>query len=416
MSNYNIMKLLNISQRGDEMKKEVTMNRWVMLAAHIVINFILGGVYAFSFFKTPLIDKFHWDPAMLALAFSINMGIIPIPMILGGKLIDDGKGKLAIIIGGILFSLGFILSGFVTTLPMLLLTYGVIAGFGSGLAFTGNLNNIMKFFPDKRGLASGLVLSGVGIGTLLCTEIAKFFMKSNDITNSLLYLGIVYLVVLFVVQFFIRSAPASTSNKIPASKVDADWKTMLKTSRFWILFSILAMGCFAGVVISSTSAQIGMEQFGLKEAAIIVSSVSICNSVGRIFWGFISDKLGPFNAIVVVYGLLGIAMAGLLMINGAVPYFVIASFIGFTYAGVLTIYPSLTSINFGLKHQGINYAFMYFGFAVGSVFSPYVTSYIGKENHNYDLSFIISIVLMVVSIGLIFVAKKMTEKIVHKGE
>ncbi|EBU9875054.1 OFA family MFS transporter, partial [Salmonella enterica subsp. enterica serovar Reading] len=108
-----------------------SINRWGMLAAHVCINFVLGGVYAFSYFKTPLMAQYHWDPATLALAFSINMGIIPLPMIWGGRMIDNGKGKQAIVIGGILFSLGFILSGFVDNLPMLFLTYGVIAGLGS---------------------------------------------------------------------------------------------------------------------------------------------------------------------------------------------------------------------------------------------------------------------------------------------
>lgn len=120
-----------------------SINRWGMLAAHVCINFVLGGVYAFSYFKTPLMAQYHWDPATLALAFSINMGIIPLPMIWGGRMIDNGKGKQAIVIGGILF-LRFILSG-LWIIANAVLTYGVIAGLGSGLAFTGNLNNILKF-------------------------------------------------------------------------------------------------------------------------------------------------------------------------------------------------------------------------------------------------------------------------------
>lgn len=203
-----------------------SINRWGMLAAHVCINFVLGGVYAFSYFKTPLMAQYHWDPATLALAFSINMGIIPLPMIWGGRMIDNGKGKQAIVIGGILFSLGFILSGFVDNLPMLFLTYGVIAGLGSGLAFTGNLNNILKFFPDRRGLASGIVLAGVGVGTLLCTRLAEYFMaQTHDVSRALLYLGIVYLVVIFIVQFFIRSAPAKDSGGIKASPMDKDYRT-----------------------------------------------------------------------------------------------------------------------------------------------------------------------------------------------
>lgn len=279
-----------------------SINRWGMLAAHVCINFVLGGVYAFSYFKTPLMAQYHWDPATLALAFSINMGIIPLPMIWGGRMIDNGKGKQAIVIGGILFSLGFILSGFVDNLPMLFLTYGVIAGLGSGLAFTGNLNNILKFFPDRRGLASGIVLAGVGVGTLLCTRLAEYFMaQTHDVSRALLYLGIVYLVVIFIVQFFIRSAPAKDSGGIKASPLDKDYRHMLKDLRFWLLFMILALGVFSGMVISSSSAQIGMTQYGLLSGALVVSLVSIFNSIGRLFWGGLTDKLGGYNTLVIVY-------------------------------------------------------------------------------------------------------------------
>lgn len=383
------------------------VNRWGMLAAHVCINFILGGVYAFSFFKTPLMEAYNWDPALLALAFSINMGIIPIPMILGGKMIDNGKGKQAIVIGCLLFSAGFILSGFVTTLPMLLITYGLIAGFGSGLAFTGNLNNILKFFPDKRGLASGIVLSGVGVGTLLCTKLAEFFLnKTSDISKSLLYLGIAYLVVVLVVQFFIRSAPAKNSGEIPDSPVDKDYKAMLKDIRFWMLFLTLALGVFAGMVISSTSAQIGMTQYGLLNAAMIVSMVSICNSVGRLFWGTIADILGSYKTLIIVYLTLVASMLLLLLFNGNTTIFYVAALAnGFAYAGILTIFPGLTSQNFGMKNQGMNYGFMYAGFGTSAVIAPYVTSALAKSTGSYNSVFILSTVLLAVGIVMIYTMK-----------
>jgi OFA family oxalate/formate antiporter-like MFS transporter len=385
---------------------KITVNRWVMLAAHVLINFVLGGVYAFSFFKTPLMAQYHWDPALLALAFSINMGIIPIPMIIGGAMIDKGHGKLAIVLGGILFSLGFILSGFVKTLPMLLLTYGLLAGIGSGLAFTGNLNNAIKFFPDKRGLASGCVLAGVGIGTLLCTALAKYFLSIMDISNSLLCLGIVYLVVLFVVQFFIKSAPAKNSGGVASSPMDKDWKAMLADNRFWIMFCVMAIGVFSGMVISSSSAQIGMGQFGLAGGAVIVSLVSIFNSVGRLIWGTVSDLIGEYNTLTLVYIMMALLMGLLLISNGnTVTFYISALGIGFAYAGVLTIFPSITSSNFGLRNQGLNYAFIYFGFAIGAVIAPYVTSYMFKITKTFNSVFIMSIILLIVGVGLIHIIR-----------
>lgn len=389
------------------------INRWGMLAAHVCINVVLGGVYAFSFFKTPLMAQYQWDPAMLALAFSINMGIIPIPMIWGGRMIDNGKGKQAIVIGGILFSLGFILSGFVDSLPMLYVTYGLIAGFGSGLAFTGNLNNILKFFPDRRGLASGIVLAGVGVGTLLCTQLASYFMALTDnISQTLLYLGFVYLGVIFIVQFFIRSAPAKDSGGIAVSPMDKDYRQMLKDRRFWMLFTILALGVFCGMVISSSSVQIGMTQYGLLSGALVVSLVSIFNSVGRLFWGGIVDKFGSYNTLVIVYLCSSLCLLLLLMFSGNLSVFYMCALgIGFCYAGTLVIFPGLTSQNFGMRNQGLNYGFMYSGFALGAVIAPYVTSAIAKQTGNYNTVFILTIVLLMIGVVLTLATKKYVNRV-----
>lgn len=396
------------------------LNRWVMLTAHVLINFVLGGVYAFSFFKTPLIAQYHWDPAVLSLAFSINMGIIPLPMIWGGALIDRGHGKLAIVLGGVLFSIGFILSGFVKTLPLLLLTYGLIAGIGSGLAFTGNLNNAIKFFPDKRGLASGCVLAGVGVGTLLCTALAQFFLTKMNISQSLFWLGMVYLVVIFVVQFFIRSAPAKDSKQLVASKMDQNWRGMLKDRRFWLMFWIMAFGVFSGMVISSSSAQIGMGAYGLTAGAVVVSGVSIANSVGRLIWGAVSDWLGEYHTLALVYALMALFMALLLLGKGNTSLFYVCALgIGFCYAGVLAVFPSITSANFGLRNQGLNYAFIYFGFAIGAVVAPYVTAAFFKYTHSFAIVFIIAMGLLVLGVLAIYLlkawAKEALQRIEQKG-
>lgn len=394
---------------------KITDNRWVLLVAHVIVNFVLGGVYAFSFFKTSMMQEFGWDSSLLSLAFSINMGIIPIPMLLGGKLIDHGRGKTAIMVGGVLFSLGFILSGFVSTLPLLYLTYGLIAGFGSGMCFTGTLNNLIKFFPDKRGLASGCVLAGVGIGTLLCTQMAKYFISFTSMANTLLYLGLIYLAVFFVVSFFIKSAPSKETGGIAASPMDKDYRLMLKDSRFYYLVIILAIGVFIGMVISSSSAQIGMEMYLLASGALVVSLVSIFNSIGRLIWGAVSDYLGGYNTLVLVYLMMALLMALLIVGKGNTLLFYVGALgIGFTYAGVLTIFPSITSRNFGLRNQGLNYGFMYFGFSVGAIIAPYITSVIAVNYGNYIPVFIIAFTLALIGIGLIFRIKQLTAVVVQK--
>ncbi|WP_411902460.1 MFS transporter, partial [Salmonella enterica] len=114
-------------------------------------------------------------------------------------------------------------------------------------------------------------------------------------------LGIVYLVVIFIVQLFISSAPAKDSGGIKASPLDKDYRHMLKVLRFWLLVMILALGVFSGMVISSSSAQIGMTQYGLLSGALVVSLFSIFNSIGRLFFGGLTDTFGRYNSLLIVY-------------------------------------------------------------------------------------------------------------------
>jgi len=404
-------------------------NRWIILIAHIGVNIVLGGVYAFTIFATPLAEQFGWSKPDIMIAFSINMGIIPIPMVLGGKLLDQGKGKTAILLGGILFSLGFILTGFAKSLPMLYLTYGLIAGVGSGICFTGTLNNSLKFFPDKRGLASGLVLSGVGIGTMLCSMIATNLLNSFGATQAFLYLGIGYLVLILVLSFFIQSAPAAgyqvagASTQAKATKataapkttvIDKNWKEMLQDPRFYVMALILALGAFSGMMVSSNAAQIGQQMFAITAAvaAVVVSLNSIFNSLGRIIWGSVSDKLGQYTTLILIYGLLGVCMILLRIANGNTMFFYIAAVgTGFCYAGVLSVFPSLTSNTFGLKNQGLNYAFMYIGFSIAAFAGPRIAASLAETaGGSYNLPFVIALVLIAIGIGLLFLLKKMQAK------
>ena len=140
-----------------------TVNRYQVLVASTAILLCTGAVYAFSVFAGPLSANKGWSMAEIMLAFTINSAISPIPMILGGYFTDKGWAKWSITIGGLLFGLGFFLTGVVNSPGMLYLVYGVIGGIGQGLAYSGCLSNTIKLFPDKRGLASGIITAGMGL-------------------------------------------------------------------------------------------------------------------------------------------------------------------------------------------------------------------------------------------------------------
>lgn len=175
-----------------------TVNRWLILVASTAVLLCTGAIYAFSVFAGPLSSLKGWSMAEIMLAFTINSAIGPIPMILGGFLTDKGWAKGSITVGGLLFSLGFFLSGLANSPEMLYLTYGVIGGFGQGLAYSGCLSNTIRLFPDKRGLASGIITAGMGGAAIVAAPIVNLLIESQDALYAFRSLGIAYMIVVVV--------------------------------------------------------------------------------------------------------------------------------------------------------------------------------------------------------------------------
>jgi len=267
--------------------------------------------------------------------------------------------------------------------------------------------------------------------------IATNLLNSFGATQAFLYLGIGYLVLIFVLSFFIQSAPAAgyqvagASTQAKATKataapkttvIDKNWKEMLQDPRFYVMALILALGAFSGMMVSSNAAQIGQQMFAITAAvaAVVVSLNSIFNSLGRIIWGSVSDKLGQYTTLILIYGLLGVCMILLRIANGNTMFFYIAAVgTGFCYAGVLSVFPSLTSNTFGLKNQGLNYAFMYIGFSIAAFAGPRIAASLAETaggslaetaGGSYNLPFVIALVLIAIGIGLLFLLKKMQAK------
>ena len=245
------------------------VNRWAVLIASTSILLCTGAVYAFSVFAGPLSIAKNWNMSDVMMAFGINAAIGPIPMILGGFLTDKGLAKWSSVIGGLLFGLGFLLTGFVTSTFMLYVTYGLLSGFGQGLAYSGCLSNTIKFFPDKRGLASGIITAGMGGAAIIAAPIGNYLIEHYNVLYSFQVLGATYLVVVIVASFFIKVAPANyqPAGWVPSIKqqakpiINKNWQSMLKTPYFYLIFFMLGTGAFSGLMIASNASGIGQKMF-----------------------------------------------------------------------------------------------------------------------------------------------------------
>ncbi|MCM8709502.1 OFA family MFS transporter [Clostridium sp. SYSU_GA19001] len=399
------------------------INRNLVLFASVMVNLCVGAVYAFSVFAGPLGAKFGWSRAVVMMAFTVNSAISPIPMILGGKLLDRGLAKYSIIIGGAMFGLGFILTSMAQTPMQLYIFYGVIAGFGQGIAYSGTIGNTVKLFPDKRGLAAGIVTAGFGGATIIAAPIVNRLIESSGVLSAFKIMGIAYLIITVAFGSLITAAPAGykpegwnppvINNAGQKANVNFNWTEMIRTPKFYIILSMFTIGALSGMMITSNASVIGQKMFGLTAAvaAVYVSLYSFSNCLGRVFWGAVSDKYGRYNALICIYTVVAVML--LVMANaGSKTGFAISIIgIGLCFGGTLGIFPSIVSEKFGMKFYGINYGITFIGYSMAGFFGPRLAVQVAEANNgNFTKAFYIALVLSLAGVILTLLFKSVEKK------
>ncbi len=390
-----------------------TINRWRVLVGSVLVLLCTGAIYAFSVFAGPLTSAHGWTMGQVMLAFTINGAIAPIPMIAGGYIIDRGGARLAIFAGSLLFALGFVLTGTASSTTQLYLYYGLIAGLGQGFAYSGCLNNTIKLFPDKRGLAAGLITMGMGAGSVVAAPVAQAIIKSSGVGAAFVRMGIVYAVVVVLGALLIQPAPNGyapagwTPPTGAGAPVNHTWTQMLRKPSFYLIFVMLGAGAFSGLLIASQLSPIAQtSMFGITAAtaAVLVSIYSICNAAGRFAWGAVSDRLGYTTAVASIYAVVALAMVVLLTMHSTAGFVIGIVLLGLCFGGVMGVFPALTMKTFGPRFQGVNYGIMFSAYSIAAYFGPKIgASMGGGAKGDYTNPFIVSIVVAVVGIALALV-------------
>ncbi|WP_162011322.1 L-lactate MFS transporter [Streptococcus sp. S784/96/1] len=397
-----------------------SLNRWQVITASTAILLCTGAVYAFSVFAGPLSAQTGWSMSEIMMAFTINSAIGPIPMILGGYLVDKGYVKWTIALGALLFALSFFLTGYVTTPTMLYLTYGLMAGLGQGFAYSGALSNTLRLFPDKRGLASGILTGGMGFAAVIVSPIASIIIQSHDAKFAFRAIGLVYIAVVLIASFFIKAAPFGYEPEgwnppAQAGKgmVNKTWTDMVQTPIFYIIISMFFVGAFSGLMIASQASPIGQSMFGLSAgtAALYVSLYSIANSSGRLIWGSVSDKIGRSKTLLIIYSVVAVALLVLTVIPGQFGFTLGIIGLGICFGGVMGVFPSIVMENYGPANQGVNYGIVFTGYSLAAFFAPRVAVQMATANNgNYSQAFYIAIILALIGLGLNFLYMKLHKK------
>ncbi len=352
-------------------------NRWVILIASTVINFSMSTSYIWSIYADPLMEMFGWTAAATAMTYTICNSVGPVPMIIGGKILNRFGPRKVVFCAAIVFGGGMVLAGFSRSLGWMYMTYGVCVGVGMAIIYICTISNTLKFFNDKRGFASGMLTAGSGISSVVAAPVAQALIDSYDVLTAIRTIGGVSLAIILICACFLKPAPEGSDNMNAEKGNILEEKNsiqMLQTPRFYLLVLTFAIGAVGGVMVISQASGMAQEMVlaSAKTAALGVSIISIGNTVGRLVWGTISDKFGRYNVLPLMFILMALLLYSLSRVRAGhiTVFFGLLIAIGFCFGGFLSIFPAITTENFGNRNSGSNYGIMFSGYALASMAGP----------------------------------------------
>lgn len=407
----------------------ITKKRWIILIAACVINLCVGSLYAWNAFSGPMAEYLSTlngvtlTPGDLAVVFSIGNSVGPITMISGGKINDKFGPKVIIIVGGIMFGGGMILSGFATSVNQLIFTYGLLSGLGLGMVYGTTISTLVKFFPDRRGLIGGIATASFGFSSAIIPYIATAIIDVAGPTAAFKYIGLAFIILIVVSAMFMEKCPdefipdgftPKTTTSENGKVVNKDWKQMLGDPIFYVMIIMLTCGAFAALMFIPMVATLAtnMVEAPAATATMCVSILAVFNVGGRISAGFLSDKLGRINTLAIacvisIIGLIALVIAG----PGNIGLFILGiSIIGLCFGSFMGVFPGFTADQFGPKNNSVNFGIMFIGFSVAGYFGPTILNNIYNTSGNYNGAFFVAMGFSAVGLGLTFVYRKLSNK------
>lgn len=387
----------------------VKLNRWGIAFAGIVLQIVLGSVYAWSVFRVPLTKQFHWSISQVTLTFTIAIFVLGIAAFFGGLWLNRSGPRIVGLAGAFLYGLGTFLAGFSgDRLGWLYCTYGVIGGLGLGFAYIVPVAVLVKWFPDRRGLITGVAVGGFGAGALVTAPIASRLIQAVGVLKTFSYLGIAYIILGVLSAWFMQNPPEGwrpagwiPSERLTAQRTTRDYTigTALGTWQWWVLWLILFLNTSAGISVISQESPIFQElaKVTVIVAAAMVGIVSIGNAAGRVFWAWISDSLTRRYTFIVMYLLQAVLFWVLPSTSSATLLTVLTFVILMCYGGGFGTMPAFTADYFGSKNVGPIYGLMLTAWGTASAFGPLLVAHLRQTTGSYRSGFHTLSVIVLIS-------------------
>jgi len=373
--------------------------RWVQLGLGLVCMMAISSPqYVWTLFTRPLGAALGAAPAAIQVTFSLLIVLQTFFSPFQGWLVDRFGPRRLIAAGGVLTGLSWMLAAHAGSLASLYLTYGVLGGLGTGIVYVGVVGQMVGWFPDKRGLATGVVAAGYGMGAILTTFPIAGSIASAGYQATLLQFGAVIAAVGFLAALGLKPPPAA-SHKEAGTGTGIDTITMLKTPIFWLMFVMMTMLSTSGLMVISQMANFATE-FGVAKlmvwgAAALPLALTIdrfTNGLTRPFFGFVSDRIGRENTMCLAFALEAAAMTTWLATRGDPVLFVLLSgVVFFGWGEIFSLFPATLTDTFGTRHATRNYGCLYIAQGIGSIFGGPLASLLHGAAGSWTIVFYVCI-------------------------
>ncbi|SQE78224.1 major facilitator superfamily protein [Streptococcus pyogenes] len=393
--------------------------RYIIATAGILLHLMLGSTYAWSVYRNPILQETGWDQAPVAFAFSLAIFCLGLSAAFMGNLVEQYGPRLTGTVSAVLYASGNMLTGLAIDrkeIWLLYIGYGVIGGLGLGAGYITPISTIIKWFPDKRGMATGFAIMGFGFASLLTSPIAQWLIETEGLVATFYLLGLIYLIVmLFASQLIIKPTAAEIAildkkrlqnNSYLIEGMTA--KEALKTKSFYCLWVILFINITCGLGLISVVAPMAQDLTGMSPemSAIVVGAMGIFNGFGRLVWASLSDYIGRRVTVILLFLVSIIMTISLIFAHSSLIFMISIATLMTCYGAGFSLIPPYLSDLFGAKELATLHGYILTAWAIAALIGPMLLSITVEWTHNYLLTLCVFIVLYILGLMVALRLKK----------
>lgn len=382
------------------MEPKQLKNRWLIAASAVGIHISIGSVYAYSIMTNPVKDLFGAEESDIKWAFKIAILLLGLSAAFLGRWVEKVGPKVSGITAGVFYGTGILGSGLaiqLQSLPMFLICYGIIGGIGLGLGYITPVSTLVKWFPDRRGLATGMAIMGFGFAALIFGPLMQTLFDRVGVSNAFYILGLLYMIIIIASATYIERPPEGylpdgykpgENKKIKADISNIDANSALKTTRFYYIWIMMFINISCGIALISAASPLIQSKLNYTpmEAAAIVGLIGVFNGLGRLLWSGASDYLGRANTYIVFFVFQILAFYFLPKLSSELTFLFILFTVITMYGGGFSTLPAFLGDLFGTKQLGAIHGMILSCWGLAGVVGPSIYDIVMKKTGSLDIT------------------------------